>query len=57
MKKLNEDTNYVPAKYSNPEAKQQIDADILKMSRLLGKASAEVIKIMMDGVKGGKYDA
>jgi len=27
------------------------------MSKVLGKASQEVIKIMMDGVKGGKYDA
>ena len=46
-----------PAKYSNPEAKLHIDADIKKMSKFLGKASQECIKIMMDGVKGGRYDA
>ena len=46
-----------PAKYSNPEAKLHIDADITKMSKHLGKASQQVIKIMMDGVKGGRYDA
>jgi len=27
------------------------------MSKILGKASQQIIKIMMDGVKGGKYDA
>jgi hypothetical protein len=46
-----------PAKYSNPEAKLHIDADITQMSKHLGKASQQVIKIMMDGVKGGRYDA
>ena len=46
-----------PAKYSNPESKLHIDADITKMSKHLGKASQQVIKIMMDGVKGGRYDA
>lgn len=46
-----------PSKYSNPEAKLHIDADIKKMSNHLGKASQQVIKIMMDGVKGGRYDA
>ena len=46
-----------PAKYSSSEAKLHIDTDIKKMSKVLGKASQEVIKIMMDGVKGGKYDA
>ena len=34
-----------------------IDNDIKKMSKILGKASQQVIKVMMDGVKGGKYDA
>ena len=33
------------------------DADVKKMSSVLGKASQQVIKIMMDGVKSGKYDA
>ena len=46
-----------PAKYSNPEAKLHLDADVKKMSKFLGKASQQCIKIMMDGVKGGKYDA
>ena len=27
------------------------------MSKILGKASQQSIKVMMDGVKGGKYDA
>jgi hypothetical protein len=53
----NEDMDYVPAKFSNPEAKSNMDADVKKMSSVLGKASQQVIKIMMDGVKSGKYDA
>jgi len=52
----NEDLD-TPSKYSNPESKLHIDADIKKMSNYLGKASQQVIKIMMDGVKGGRYDA
>ena len=43
--------------FSSPEAKEQIDRDMIVMSKYLGKASQQVIKIMMDGVKGGKYDA
>ena len=54
---VNEDMDYVPAKFSNPEAKSHMDADIKKMSSVLGKASQQVIKIMMNGVKSGKYDA
>ena len=46
-----------PAKYSDNEAKLHIDADVKKMSKHLGKASQQCIKIMMDGVKGGRYDA
>ena len=46
-----------PAGWSSSEAKQQMDNDVSKMSKILGKASQEVIKVMMDGVKGGKYDA
>jgi len=46
-----------PPKYSDSEAKLHIDADIKKMSKVLGKASQQVIKIMMDGVKSGRYDA
>ena len=54
---VNEEFWAQPAKYSSQEAKLHIDADIKKMSKYLGKASQQVIKIMMDGVKGGKYDA
>ena len=43
--------------FSSPEAKQQVDNDLVIMSKYLGKASQQVIKTMMDGVKGGKYDA
>ena len=43
--------------FSSPEAKQQVDKDLVVMSNYLGKASQLVIKTMMDGVKGGKYDA
>ena len=46
-----------PAKYSDNEAKLHIDADVKKMSKHLGKASQQCIKIMMDGVKGSRYDA
>ena len=46
-----------PAKYSNPEAKLHLDSDVKKMSKHLGKASQQCIKIMMDGVKSGRYDA
>ncbi len=52
-----EDMDYVPAKFSNPEAKLNMDNDVKQMSKILGKASQQVIKIMMDGVKNGKYDA
>lgn len=54
---VNEEFWAQPAKYSSQEAKLHIDNDIKKMSKYLGKASQQVIKIMMDGVKGGKYDA
>ena len=46
-----------PSKFSSDEARIILDKDIKKMSKILGKASYEVIKIMMDGVKGGRYDA
>ena len=52
-----EDITSIPAKFSNSEAKSNIDVDVKKMSNVLGKASQQVIKIMMDGVKSGKYDA
>ena len=46
----------VPA-FSSPEASKQVDIDIIKMSKILGKASQQVIKTMMNGVKSNKYDA
>ena len=46
-----------PAAYSSTEAKKMVAQDINTMSKILGKASQQVIKVMMDGVKGGKYDA
>ena len=46
-----------PPPFSSPEAKQQVDKDLNTMSTYLGKASQQVIKTMMDGVKGGRYDA
>ena len=52
-----ESVNESPPAWSSNEAKLHIDADIKKMSNHLGKASQQVIKIMMDGVKGGRYDA
>ena len=43
--------------FSSPEAKQQVDKDLNTMSTYLGKASQQVIKTMMDGVRGKRYDA
>ena len=43
--------------YSSPEAQQMVEKDIQKMSKILGKASQQSIKTMMDGVKGKRYDA
>jgi len=58
LKKVkNEDMDYVPAKWSSQEAKSQMDNDVKQMSKILGKASYQIIKIMMDGVKGNRYDA
>ncbi len=54
---LSEDFWANPAPFSSQEAKLHLDMDIKKMSKHLGKASQQVIKIMMDGVKGGRYDA
>ena len=54
---LAEDFDARPANWSSQEARLHMDADIKKMSKILGKASQQVIKVMMDGVKGGKYDA
>ena len=58
LKKIKkEDMDYVPAKWSSSEARLHMDADVKKMSKVLGKASYQIIKIMMDGVKGKRYDA
>ena len=46
-----------PLPFSSPEAKEQVNRDMVVMSKHLGKASQQVIKIMMDGVKGERYDA
>jgi hypothetical protein len=46
-----------PKAFSSQEAKQHVDRDLNVMSKQLGKASQQVIKTMMDGVKGGKYEA
>jgi hypothetical protein len=54
---VNEDSWATPAPYSSQEAKLHLDMDIKKMSKHLGKASQQVIKIMMNGVKGNRYDA
>ena len=43
--------------YSSPAAQKEIQKDIKVFSDLLGKASQKVIKGMIDGVKGGHYDA
>ena len=51
-----ESVNEAPA-FSSPEAQQILNHDIKKMSGILGKASQQIIKMMMDGVKGGRYDA
>ena len=56
-KPINEDFWAKPADWSSQEARLHLDTDIKKMSKHLGKASQQVIKIMMNGVKGGRYDA
>ena len=43
--------------FSSQEARYHINSDIKDMSKHLGKASQQVIKIMMDGVRKGKYTA
>ena len=46
-----------PPAWSSQEAKLYLDDDIKKMSGILAKASHQIIKMLMDGVKGGRYDA
>ena len=43
--------------WSSIEAKAQVESDMKRISKVLGKASQQTVKIMMDGVKGGSYDA
>ncbi len=45
------------APFSSSEARQHINQDIKKMSKELGKTSHDIIKMMMDGVKRGRYTA
>tara|TARA_Y100000310_G_scaffold80422_1_gene77082 strand:+ start:67 stop:384 length:318 start_codon:yes stop_codon:yes gene_type:complete len=53
---MERELNELPA-FSSPEASKQVDIDLVKMSKILGKASQKVIKTMMDGVRGKRYDA
>ena len=43
--------------YSNPEAKEFVKKDVQQMGKIFNKASQQSIKMMLDGVKGGRYDA
>ena len=67
---LEEDGMYVPGSmsgkgmktipsmgYSTPEAKKMVEKDIQVMGKIFNKASQQSIKMMLSGVKGGKYDA
>ena len=44
-------------KYSTPEAKTFVEKDVRQMGKFLNKASQQSIKVMLSGVKSGKYDA
>ncbi len=55
-KGITEFTTYGPG-YSNPEAKKFVEQDVKQMGKHINKASQQSIKIMLDGVKSGKYDA
>jgi hypothetical protein len=57
IESINEDFWALPADWSSQEARLHLDSDIKKMSKILGKASQQVIRIMMNGVKGDRYDA
>jgi|TARA_B100001063_G_C16755426_1_gene552842 hypothetical protein len=43
--------------FSSIEAQNMVEKDVIKMGKIIGKASSQTIKMMMDGVKSGKYDA
>ena len=38
--------------WSSIEARDQVESDMKRISKVLGKASQQTIKIMMDGMKG-----
>ena len=57
LQHANESLNEAPPEWSSQEARLHLDKDIGDMSKILGKASQQIIKIMMDGVKGSRYDA
>ena len=59
MMELNEAPISSPSQkpFSSPEAQHMVEKDIQKMSKILGKASQQSIKTIMDGVKGKRYDA
>ena len=52
---LSEDPPNMQRAYSNKEAKVFAEKDIQQMAKILGKASHQSIKTMIDGVKAGKY--
>ena len=43
--------------FSSIEARRLAEKDVMKIGKIIGKASAQAIKVMMDGVKAGGYDA
>ena len=43
--------------FSSIEARRLAEKDVMKIGKIIGKASAQSIKVMMDGVKSGGYDA
>ena len=43
--------------FSSIEAQRIAEKDVIKIGKIIGKASAQSIKVMMDGVKAGGYDA
>ena len=56
-KKSNSSINYPRTKFSSPEAKKFVEKDVVQMGKIMNKASQQSIKLMIDGVKGGRYDA
>jgi len=52
---VNEDSPSTMQAFSNKEAKVFAEKDIQQMAKILGKASYQSVKKMIDGVKTGKY--